>query len=66
MESRTTKHHVASSILWAGISISDISAALGHRNPNIVFVYRSSDARSLSDCTCPLVLVSKGGVSDAR
>ena len=64
--SRTTRHHAASSMLRAGIPMSDISAALGHRDPNIVSVYLSTDARSLSACTLPLPPVRKGGVSDAR
>ena len=61
-----TRHHAASSMLRAGIPMSDISAALGHRDPNIVSVYLSTDARSLSACTLPLPPVRKGGVSDAR
>lgn len=64
--SRTTRHHAASSMLRAGIPMSDISAALGHRDPNIVSVYLSTDARSLSACTLPLPPVRKGGVSDAH
>ena len=64
--SRTTRHHAASSMLRAGIPMSDISAALGHRNPNIVSVYLSTDARSLSACTLPLPPVRKGGVSDVQ
>lgn len=64
--SRTTRHHAASSMLRAGIPMPDISAALGHRDPNIVSVYLSTDARSLSACTLPLPPVRKGGVSDAR
>ena len=64
--SRTTRHHAAFSMLRAGIPMSDISAALGHRDPNIVSVYLSTDARSLSACTLPLPPVRKGGVSDAR
>lgn len=64
--SRTTRHHAASSMLRAGIPMSDISAALGHRNPNIVSVYLSTDARSLSACTLPLPPVRKGGVFDAQ
>ena len=64
--SRTTRHHAASSMLRAGIPMPDISAALGHRDPNIVSVYLSTDARSLSACTLPLPPVWKGGVSDAQ
>lgn len=64
--SRTMRHHAASSMLRAGIPMPDISAALGHRDPNIVSVYLSTDARSLSACTLPLPPVWKGGVSDAQ
>lgn len=64
--SRTTRHHAASFMLRAGIPMSDISAVLGHRDPNIVSVYLSTDARSLSTCTLPLPPVWKGGVSDAQ
>lgn len=64
--SRTTRHHAASSMLRAGIPMSDISAALGHRDPNIVSAYLSTDARSLSACTLPLPPVWKGGVSDVQ
>ena len=38
-------------MLLAGIPMSDISAALGYRDPNIVSVYLSTDARSLAACT---------------
>lgn len=64
--SRMTRHHAASSMLRAGIPMSDISAALGHRDPNIVSVYLSTDARSLAACTLPLPPVRKGGAPDAR
>lgn len=64
--SRTTRHHAASAMLRAGIPMSDISAVLGHRDPNIVSVYLSTDAKSLSACTLPLPPVRKGGVSDAH
>lgn len=64
--SRTMRHHAASSMLRAGIPMSDISAALGHRDPNIVSVYLSTDAVSLAACTLPLPLVRKGGVSDVQ
>ena len=50
------------SMLRAGIPRSDISAALGHREPNIVSVYLSTGARSLAACTLPIPPVRKGGV----
>lgn len=62
--SRMTRHHAASSMLRAGVPMSDISAALGHRDPNIVSVYLSTDAGSLAACTLPLPPVRKGGSPD--
>ncbi|GAA6410994.1 hypothetical protein K040078D81_51110 [Blautia hominis] len=64
--SRMTRHHAASFMLWAVIPMSDISAALGHRDPNVVSVYLSTDAISLAACTLPLPPVMKGGVLDAQ
>lgn len=65
-EGRMTRHNAASSMLRAGVPMSDISAALGHRDPNIVSVYLSTDASSLAACTLPLPPVWKGGVADAE
>lgn len=64
--SRTTRHHAASSMLRAGVPMPDISAALGHRDPNIVSVYLSTDAVSMAACTLPLPPVRKGGTADAQ
>ena len=64
--SRMTRHHAASSMLRAGVPMSDISATLGHRDPNIVSVYLSTDAMSLAACTLPLPPVRKGGVPDVQ
>ena len=64
--SRMTRHHAASSMLRAGIPMSDISAAPGHRDPDIVSVYLSTDAISLAACTPPLPLVGKGGIPDVQ
>jgi len=62
--SRMTRHSAASSMLRAGIPMSDISATLGHRDPNIVSVYLSTDAMSLAACTLPAV--RKGGIPDVQ
>lgn len=62
--SRMTRHHIASSMLRSGVPMSDISAVLGHRDPNIVSVYLSTDAASLAACTLPLPIVWKGGSAD--
>lgn len=64
--SRMMRHHAASSMLRAGIPMSDISTALGHRDPNVVSVYLSTDAIGLAACTLPLPPVMKGGVPDAQ
>lgn len=60
--SRMIRHNVASSLLKAGVAMSDISAVLGHRDPNVVSVYLSTDGKTLSECTLPLP--DKGGVSN--
>ena len=62
--SRMTRHNAASAMLRAGVSMSDISAALGHRDPNIVSAYLSTDAKSLAACTLSLPSVGEGGVPD--
>lgn len=62
--SRMTRHHTASSMLRSGVPMTDISAVLGHRDPNIVSVYLSIDAGSLAVCTLLLRIVWKGGSAD--
>lgn len=64
--SRVTRHNAASSMLRAGIPMSDISAALGHKDPNIVSVYLSTDAHSLAACMLPLPPAQKGGAHDEK
>ena len=34
--------------------MADISAVLGHRDPNIVSVYLSTDDETMAACTLPL------------
>ena len=63
--SRMTRHNAASAMLRAGVPMSDISAALGHSDPNIVSVYLSTDAKSLAACTLHLPPVEEGGVLNA-
>jgi site-specific recombinase XerD len=60
--SRFTRHNAASTMLRAGIPMSDISAALGHKDPNIVTVYLSTDDETLASCTLPIPPVRKRGV----
>ena len=64
--SRMTRHNAASAMLRAGVPMSDISATLGHRDPNIVSVYLSTDAKSLAACTLRLPSVGEGGGWDAE
>ena len=52
--SRTTRHNAASAMLRSGVPMSDISAVLGHRDPNIVSVYLSTDEETMAACTLPL------------
>lgn len=57
--SRMTRHNAASSMLRSGVPMADISAVLGHTDPNIVSVYLSTDETVMAACTLPL---PKGGV----
>lgn len=52
--SRMTRHHAASSMLRSGVPMADISAVLGHTDPNIVSVYLSTDETVMAACTLPL------------
>ena len=52
--SRTTRHNAASSMLRSGVPMADISAVLGHQDPNIVSVYLSTDEDTMASCTLPL------------
>ncbi len=63
--SRMTRHNAASAMIRAGVPMYDISAALWHSDPNIVSVYLSTDAKSLSACTLHLPPVGEGGVLNA-
>lgn len=52
--SRTARHNAASAMLRSGVPMSDISAVLGHRDPNVVSVYLSTDEETMAACTLPL------------
>lgn len=52
--SRTTRHNAASAMLKSGVSMSNISAVLGHTDPNIVSVYLSTDEKTMVSCTLPV------------
>jgi len=57
--SRMTRHNAASSMLRSGVPMADISAVLGHTDPNVVSVYLSTDETTMASCTLPL----PGGIS---
>ena len=60
--SRMTRHNAASSMLRSGVPMPDISSVLGHKDPNIVSVYLTTDSVTLRACTLPLPpVVRKGG-----
>lgn len=52
--SRTTRHNAASVMLRSGVPMPDISAVLGHTDPNTVSVYLSTDEAAMAACTLPL------------
>jgi len=52
--SRTTRHNAASVMPRSGVSMPNISAVLGHTDPNIVSVYLSTDEVTMAACTLPL------------
>lgn len=52
--SRMTRHNAASSMLRSGVPMADISAVLGHTDPNVVSVYLSTDETTMASCTLPL------------
>lgn len=52
--SRMTRHYAASTMLKSGVSMDNISAVLGHTDPNVVSVYLSTDIASMASCTLPL------------
>lgn len=56
--SRMTRHNAASAMLKSGVSMQNISAVLGHTDPNIVSVYLSTDETIMAACTLP---IPKGG-----
>lgn len=60
--SRFMRHNAASAMLRSGVPMFDISAVLGHRDPNVVTVYLSTDDETLSSCTLPMPPVRKRGI----
>ncbi len=60
---RFTRHHAASHMLTSGVPLYDISAALGHCNPNSVDVYLATDEHMMAQCCLPVPFM-KGGVDN--
>jgi len=58
--SRMTRRYAASTMLKSGVSMDNISAVLGHTDPNVVSVYLSIDIASMASCTLPL----PGGINN--
>ncbi len=58
---RFTRHHAASHMLKSGVPLYDISAALGHCNPNSVDVYLATDEHMMAQCCLPVPFVEGGG-----
>ncbi len=46
-----TRHTAASAMLRSGVPMSDISAVLGHTDPDVVSVYLSTDKAAMAACT---------------
>lgn len=51
---RFTRHNAASHMLAQGVPPAEISAALGHRNPDSVSCYLSTDDDVMSQCCLPM------------
>ena len=58
---RMTRHSAASRLVRKEVPLHVVSDALGHKNPESVLVYLSTDDQMMSKCTLSLPCV-KGGV----
>jgi integrase len=58
---RFTRHNAASHMLKSGIPLYDVSAALGHSNPNSVDVYLATDEKMMVECCLPIPCVKGAG-----
>jgi len=58
---RFTRHHAASHMLKSGVSLYDISSALGLCNPNSVDVYLATDEKMMVQCCLPVPFVEGSG-----
>jgi site-specific recombinase XerD len=61
---RFTRHNAASHMLKSGVPLYDISAVLGHYDPNSVDVYLATDERMMAECCLPLPATEGGSFYD--
>jgi len=61
---RFTRHNAASHMLKNGVPLYDISATLGHCDPNSVDMYLATDENMMAECCLPLPRVEGGTVSE--
>ena len=61
---RITRHNAASHMLKNGIPLYDISAALGHCDPNSVNTYLATDENMMAECCLPVPCVEGGADSE--
>jgi site-specific recombinase XerD len=54
---RFMRHNAASHMLKSGVPLWDISAALGHTNPNSADTYLATDESAMSSCCLPMPAV---------
>lgn len=61
---RFTRHNAASHMLRNGVPLYDISAALGHCNPNSVETYLATNENMMAGCCLPVPYVEGGEASE--
>ncbi|ATW25525.1 tyrosine-type recombinase/integrase [Candidatus Formimonas warabiya] len=61
---RFTRHNAASHMLKNGVPLYDISAALGHGDPNSVDTYLATDENMMAQCCLPGPCVEGGADSE--
>ena len=61
---RFTRHNAASHMLKSGVPLYDISAALGHCNPNSVDMYLATDENMMAECCLPVPRMEGGADSE--
>lgn len=61
---RFTRHNMASHMLRNGVPLYDISATLGHSDPNSVDKYLSTNENMMAECCLPVPCVDGGADSE--